>query len=188
MKTTNAKKILGPKKFAAAQKAWRAAQAARRASKPRDVYLQLLQKAAALGYPHALSWLSDWMLEGERTKSGKILLERSARGSLLLLLEALALSCDELFGPLGNVIDDGLGIPKSSRAAFHCYARGAIEGDASAAHNAALTARELGDEAGYRRWSKVKDKLERKTYPERFKKRAKVSSPRSPKRAKKNKP
>jgi hypothetical protein len=116
-------------------------------------YFRLLQQAAKAGNVRALSDLGEWLLEGCEDRAG-VVLRRSPRRAVGLLVRAADAKDTMALIALGNCLADGIGIPRDPLAAEKCFRVGARAGSAAAALNLAAVLRARRHYANERRWLK----------------------------------
>ncbi len=136
-----------------AEQLYRRAQRAVQSTPPRwEEFFKCLRSGSDLGFPQAQADLGEWYLEGFKQRSGKVLLARSPRRGRVLLQAAADAGISSAFFPLGVCFCLGQGGEKSMQSALYWYRLAARDGHPSAAFNAAMVYRDLGDRAGQLRW------------------------------------
>lgn len=115
-------------------------------------YFARLRRATKQGDALAQEALGAWLLEGARSRSGRILLRRNARSGVGFLKQASAHGLATAQFRLACCYDSGDGVRKNLRVARQLYQRAAAQGMSEAAVNIAVLCRQANDRRGEKRW------------------------------------
>lgn len=115
-------------------------------------YFTRLRLATREGDALAQEALGAWLLEGARSRSGKVLLRRNAKSAVEFLKQASAKGLATAQFRLACCYDTGEGVRRNLRRARQLYERAAAQGMSEAAVNIAVLCRQGNDRRGEKRW------------------------------------